>query len=120
MLSLTIIEVLSHVKFLPKLCAARHYYLSGTSNFPSSYPILECLADMLSENKIKSTGIFNPELVNNLLIRMKTKAQVSEIDNMALTGILSVQILHDLFVQKSVPKLNQNDLLEFDKVIIDY
>ena len=35
---------------------------------------------------------------------MKSKKQVSEIDNMALTAILSTQILHDLFLNRSMPK----------------
>ena len=50
---------------------------------------------------------------------MNSNKQVSEIDNMALTGILSLQILHDLFVNKSIAKLKNDDILTFDKIIID-
>ena len=52
-------------------------------------------------------------------MRMNSNKQVSEIDNMALTGILSVQILNDLFVNRSIPDLKEEDLLQFDKIMID-
>ncbi|MEZ4971001.1 MAG: hypothetical protein R2814_15330 [Flavobacteriaceae bacterium] len=51
---------------------------------------------------------------------MKTKNQVSEIDNMALTAILSTQILNDLFINRSIPELSDNELVELDKTILDY
>ena len=50
---------------------------------------------------------------------MEGNQKVSEIDNMAFTGILSVQILHDLFVKRSVPKLNEKDLVQLKKTIIE-
>ncbi|NOZ48407.1 MAG: asparagine synthase (glutamine-hydrolyzing) [Chlorobi bacterium] len=81
--------------------------------------IPENLKKLLSENQIKSFGIFNPDHVNQLLEKMKSKKIVSEIDNMALTGILSTQILHDLFINKSRPELKEKDLVEFDKIILD-
>ncbi len=84
-----------------------------------SESIPENLKKLLSENQIKSFGIFNPDYVNQLLEKMKTKKIVSEIDSMALTGILSTQILHDLFINKSRPELKEEDLVEFDKIILD-
>ena len=77
------------------------------------------LKEMLSEDKIKEAGIFNPNHVNQLLFKMKDNKLVSEIDNMALTGILSTQILHDKFTNKSIPKLTENDLVICDKTILD-
>lgn len=79
----------------------------------------EYLKEMFSEDRIKKSKIFNPEYVNKLLIKMKTKNQVSQIDNMALTAILSTQILHDLFINKSIPELKENDLVILDKTILD-
>ena len=79
----------------------------------------EYLIQMFSEETIKNFGIFNPAHVNQLLTKMRTKTQVSEIDNMALTAILSTQILYDLFVNRSIPKLLEQDLVKFDKTIID-
>ena len=79
----------------------------------------EYLKTMLSEETIKEFGIFNPDHVNSLLGKMKKSGHVSEIDNMALTAILSTQILHDLFVNKSMPELQENELVQLDKEIID-
>lgn len=73
------------------------------------------LKTMLSEEKIKEFNIFNAKHVESLLIKMTKKGQVSEIDNMAITAILSTQILHDLFVNKSMPELQENELVNLDK-----
>ncbi len=70
----------------------------------------EYLKEMLSEEKIKEFGIFNPKHVNQLIKKMKLNKQVSEIDNMAITAVLSTQILHDLFINRSMPKLQENEL----------
>ncbi len=78
------------------------------------------LVEMLSEQAIVKAGIFNPDHVNQLLNKMRTKNQVSEIDNMALTAILSTQILNDLFINRSIPELSDNELVEPDKTILDY
>ena len=77
------------------------------------------LIEMLSNNEIKKSGIFNSKHVLQLLKKINSKKQVSEIDNMALTGILSVQILNDLFVNRSIPDLKEEDLLQFDKIVMD-
>ena len=77
------------------------------------------LKQMLSDNKIKSFGIFNWHHVNLLLAKMHSKKLVSEVDNMALTGILSTQILYDLFVNRNIDKLNKEDLVMLDKIIVD-
>jgi asparagine synthase (glutamine-hydrolysing) len=77
------------------------------------------LKAMLSEEKINEFGIFNPKHVTSLLGKMSKSGHVSEIDNMALTAILSTQILHDLFVNKSMPELQENELVKLDKEIIN-
>ena len=77
------------------------------------------LKDMLSEEKITDFGIFNPEYVNQLKKKMELNKQVSEIDNMAITAILSTQILHDLFVNQSMPKLLESELVVLNKTILD-
>lgn len=76
--------------------------------------------DMLSETAIIEAGIFNPEHVNQLLNKLKCKNQVSEIDEMAMAAILSTQILNDLFINRSIPELNTDELVELDKTILDY
>jgi len=57
--------------------------------------------------------------VKLLLAKMYSKKQVSEVDNMALTGILSTQILYDLFVKRNIDELVEEDLVVLDKVIFD-
>jgi len=79
----------------------------------------EYLKQMLSEDKIKSFGIFNLNHVKLLLTKMHSKKQVSEIDNMALTGILSTQILYDLYINKNIDELSEENLVVLDKVIFD-
>ncbi|MBD1260917.1 asparagine synthase (glutamine-hydrolyzing) [Maribacter polysiphoniae] len=77
------------------------------------------LQNMLSDEKIEEAGIFNKQYVNLLLSKMKIQKLVSEIDNMALTGILSSQILYDKFTKRSFPPLSDQDLIILDKTIID-
>ena len=54
--------------------------------------------EMLSSDQIKSAGIFQPDLVEKLLAKLKESAIPTENENMALAGILSTQILLDLFM----------------------
>ena len=75
---------------------------------------------MLSEAAILQAGIFNPDHVKQLLNKMKTKNQVSEIDNMAITAILSTQILNDLFINRSIQELSEDELVTLDKSILDF
>lgn len=77
------------------------------------------LKEMLSEEKITDFGIFNPEFVNQLKKKMELNKQVSEIDNMAITAILSTQILHDLFINQSMPKLQESELVALNKIVLD-
>ena len=77
------------------------------------------LSSMLSEENITGYGIFNLDFVNQLINKMKLNKQVSEIDNMAITAVLSTQILYNLFINKSIPKLHENELVVLNKTIID-
>lgn len=52
------------------------------------------VAENLSAEKILETGYFAPESVAALIAKFKRGANVSETEEMALTGILSVQLLH--------------------------
>ncbi|WP_417861333.1 asparagine synthase (glutamine-hydrolyzing) [Winogradskyella sediminis] len=74
---------------------------------------------MLSDKKINEFGIFNATYVNQLRKKMTVNKQVSEIDNMAITAVLSTQILYDLFILKSIPALQKHELVVLNKTIID-
>ncbi|EPR73383.1 hypothetical protein ADIWIN_1413 [Winogradskyella psychrotolerans RS-3] len=74
---------------------------------------------MLSEEKITEFGIFNAAYVSQLKKKMTLNKHVSEIDNMAITAVLSTQILYDLYINKSIPALQENELVVLNITIID-
>lgn len=75
---------------------------------PYRAPISQCFdekhrseaSEMLLEEKIKSYGYFNPVKVDKLLKKFKSKIgkQASAMDDMALVGIVSMQLLHHHFI----------------------
>jgi asparagine synthase (glutamine-hydrolysing) len=71
------------------------------SFFSPSAP--EYVADILSENAIRSAGLFNAERVKLLTDKVKMQQNVSEVDQMAIAGILSTQLLHEMFISKPMP-----------------
>ena len=77
------------------------------------------LKTMLSEDCIKEFGIFNSEHVKIVHSKITSAKGESEMDNMAMTAILSIQILYDLFIKRSFPKLSDSDLITLDKIIIE-
>lgn len=77
------------------------------------------IQEMLSKESIISMGYFDYEKVKMLLEKMKMKHQFTEIDNMALTTILSTQILHSCFVEKSIPVLRDSELIKLDNIVFD-
>lgn len=62
----------------------------------------EYILEMLSEDKIKSYGIFDPQKVKSLITNSRNQNIMSEIDQMAITGILSTQLLYMMFVEKHI------------------
>lgn len=71
----------------------------------------EYISEILSSDLIVEAGIFNPDSVSNLLRKMKSGKAYSEIDNMALTGIISTQLLYKQFI-KEFNYLDSNDLVQ--------
>jgi len=62
----------------------------------------------LSEKEILGAGIFNPAKVKLLTQKAEKSQSLSELDNMAIAGILSTQILHNHFVDYKKLKLPSN------------
>lgn len=58
--------------------------------------------ELLSEDKIKSFGLFNPEKIKLLIKKIKNNQNISEVDQMAVAGILSTQLLYNMFIVNSV------------------
>ncbi len=65
------------------------------------------IAEILSEDNLKYFGIFNSAKVKSLINKISIQKTISEVDQMAIAGILSTQLLHKMFVlDKIIPPLN--------------
>jgi len=86
---------------LPDSIALRpkHPYRAPVSGSLLNSGLQERTRVMLSEASLRQSGLFDPKRVNRLLQNTAGAAQVSEINGMALTGILTAQILYDRFIQ---------------------
>jgi asparagine synthase (glutamine-hydrolysing) len=71
----------------------------------------EYVEDLLSPQKIKATGLFEPAAVSRLLHKIRLNKFVGEADDMAIAGILSTQLLHSQFVStfRKVEPLSDRD-----------
>lgn len=59
--------------------------------------------DLLSDETLKSFGLFDPGKVRSLVTKVKGNQNVSEIDQMAIAAILSTQLLYKMFIIDPVP-----------------
>lgn len=69
------------------------------SSFLSS-PAREYALDLLSEEGIRQTGIFSFPSVQKLINKVSSGGLVTEMENMALAGIISTQILYHQYIIK--------------------
>lgn len=60
------------------------------------------LTDILSDESLSSYGIFNPGKVKNLITKIENGGLISEIDQMAIVGILSTQFIYKMFIKNSI------------------
>ncbi len=58
----------------------------------------EFVGDLLSSQRIKQDGVFNPRATDALVQKFRSGRETSVKDNMALTGILSTTVLLDRFM----------------------
>lgn len=56
------------------------------------------LSEYLSADSLKSSSLFDLKKVRLLETKIRKQPNASEVDNMALAGILSTQIIHDRFI----------------------
>jgi asparagine synthase (glutamine-hydrolysing) len=68
----------------------------ANSFFSSSHHIY--VNELLSEKGLMETGLFDPIAVHKLTTKIKENQTATEIDNMALAGILSTQLLYHQFI----------------------
>ena len=64
------------------------------------YNSTEYIEEMLCSSAIAQAGIFDPVKTQRLIEKLRTSKNISEVDGMALAGILSTQIINDRFIQK--------------------
>jgi asparagine synthase (glutamine-hydrolysing) len=69
----------------------------GPSFFGSEGEFVE---DVLSQGQIRRNGVFDPQMVSRLVRKFRSGNPTSVGDNMALVGILSTELLIDLFVNR--------------------
>jgi len=71
----------------------------------------EYVGELLSPQRIRDAGLFDAQRVEGMVNKVKTSHRLSETDDMALAGILSTQLVHDMFISnlRSVPPLSTNE-----------
>jgi asparagine synthase (glutamine-hydrolysing) len=62
----------------------------------------EYINEILSDQSLNSFGIFDSNRVKNLRSNINQKKTVSEIDQMAIVGILSSQLLYKMFIKDKI------------------
>lgn len=75
------------------------YRAPMASSFFSS-PAKEYTMDLLSENDINKTGMFSYHTVQKLLTKVSAGTMVTEMENMALSGIISSQLIYHQYILK--------------------
>lgn len=77
----------------------RPYRAPIQRSFFSSDGATAYVQELLSERAIGEAGLFNPQAVGQLARKAASGAQLSEVDDMAVAGILSAQLVHQQFVK---------------------
>ena len=72
----------------------------ASSFFNSAAPAY--VAEILSEGTLKSFGLFNPDKVKALITKTETQKNMSEVDQMAIAGIISTQLLYQMFIKDPI------------------
>jgi asparagine synthase (glutamine-hydrolysing) len=62
---------------------------------------MEYVSDLLSPGALRQSGYFKPEAVGKLMVKAKGEGQLSEVDEMALVGILSTQLVDHWLVRRA-------------------
>ena len=76
----------------------KHPYRAPIGSMLTCGAASEPLREMLTESRLKAAGLFDSAKVNRLVQKVSKRTAPSEMDAMALAGILSTQILHEQFV----------------------
>ncbi len=93
--------------------------ISNRPKRPYRAPIRQCfftqppeyVGELLSREAIDASGYFNAKSVTSLANKA-ANGNLGEVDSMALVGILSTQLVHQLFVKDFQPKPAKNDYVK--------
>jgi asparagine synthase (glutamine-hydrolysing) len=90
---------------LPQSVINRHKqaYRAPISEPLTGSKVPDYVHDMLSAERIKDCKVFNVKSVDKLINKINKSEIPSEIDEMALAGILSTQLLHNMFIKDFSP-----------------
>jgi len=72
----------------------------------------EYVEELFSERKIQEKGYFKEEAIKKLIIKGRNGTPLGEIDNMAIAGILSVQLLDELFIKNFTTRVDNCSPIE--------
>ena len=86
--------------YLPDAIVNRHKQPYRAPDIPSFFAesTPQYVEDMLSEEALAKTGLFDSKRVQMLLKKIRLGRAIGYKDNMALVGILSTQVWHDLYM----------------------
>jgi asparagine synthase (glutamine-hydrolysing) len=107
-------------KFIPECISQRPkqpYRAPITESFLGDNT-LDYFDEVLSNKYLKETGLFEPKAVQILMRKARKTRRLSESNEMAITGIISSQLLHNLFIKNfpTITPITNNDDI---KVVYD-
>lgn len=90
---------------LPAQITKRHKQPYRSPDIPAFFGAhkVDYVEELLSQNKLDQTGYFDGKKVGMLVKKLKTGRFFGNKDSMALTGILSTQVWHHLFIENFHP-----------------
>lgn len=60
------------------------------------------ISEILSEKSVRSAGLFNAQKIQLLVNKINKQKEIPEVDQMAVAGILSTQLLYKMFIQEPI------------------
>jgi asparagine synthase (glutamine-hydrolysing) len=98
--------------------AKRPYRAPIQRSFLGADERFEYVSDRLSRTELDRTGYFKASAVGKLVEKARGADRISEVEEMALVGILSTQLLHARFIQDP-PSISHADLAPMRLVEVD-
>ena len=88
---------------------------------PYRAPINQCffsktpdyVKELLSEKSIDENNYFNTEAVLAMIQKASSSSKMGEVDSMAVAGIISVQLIHQLFIKNYQLKPINSPIIKF-------